>query len=281
MGIRGILSVAVILSLHAIATGGCQDKDDGKAKGKTVKELVEILKSSKEAGEAAKAAKALGEFGPKAKEAIPALAEAVKDNRNMVAEAASAALGVIGPDAIPALRELVKGKNGAAQARAVKAMASISSKKSDTKDKSEGFVELLKKDPDAEVRTAAVYFGVQNFDLEAKKKALPALIAGLKDKNGEVVIACGFVLGMMRKDAKSAVAELVAVAKDTKRDEDVRETCITALMSIGPDAKEAVKDLVTIAQKDKSDGLRGMAAKALAEIDPEAAKKLRSKKKNE
>ena len=271
--IGGMLLAGAILSLHASA----QAKDDGKVKGKTVKEWVDVLKTSKDAAEAVKAAQALGEFGCKAKEAIPALADAVKDTRNLVGDAASAALALVGADALPALRELVKGKNGAAQARAVGAMASIVSKKSETKEKGAGFVELLKNDPDAEVRTAAVYFGVQNFDLEAKKKVLPALTACLKDKNDEVAIACGFVLGTMRKDAKAAVLELIAVAKDKKRDEEVRETCIVALSNIGLDAKEAVKDLVALAQKDESKYIRGQALHALDIIDPETGKKLDSK----
>ena len=282
IGIGGILLTAAIACLPIAATG-FQDKDDGKVKGKTVKEWAEVLKTSKDAAEAVKAAQALGEFGPKAKEAIPALAEAVKDlkrvkdNKYVVAEAATEALALIGPDAIPALRELVKGKDGAAQTRGVGAMAKIKSKETKSKEIATGFIELLKNDPDAEVRTAAVYHGVQHFDLEAKKKVLPALTAGLKDKNGEVVIACGFVLGTMRKDAKSAVTDLVAVAKDKKRDEDVRETCIVALSNIGPDAKEAIKDLVALAQQDESKYIRGQALHAIDIIDPETGKKLESK----
>src|SRR5262249_39592376 len=154
MRIGSLLLTAAFVNLHAIAAAGFQDKDDGKVKGKTLTEWVEVLKTSKDAAEAVKAAQALGEFRPKAKEANPALGEAVQDNGNLVGDAASAALALVGSDAMPAVRELVKGKNGTAQARAVVAMAAIISKKSETKEKGAGFVELLKNDPDAEVRTA-------------------------------------------------------------------------------------------------------------------------------
>jgi HEAT repeat protein len=59
------------------------------------------------------AAKALGKIGPDAKEAVPALQNALKDSNIIVRHEAVTALGNIGPDAkpaFPAIVELIRGK---------------------------------------------------------------------------------------------------------------------------------------------------------------------------
>jgi HEAT repeat protein len=237
------------------------------------------LKTAKDDNEAFKAARALAQFGPKAKEAIPALAAVIKKDQKLSSEAAADSLSRIGPDATPALKELVKGKVAGARVKAIRALASDGSKKPDAEELVALFTDLLKNDPDGKVRTAAAY-GLPDFKLEAKK-VVPILAAGLKDKDGEVVMACAFYLGALGKDAKSVVPDLVAVVKDQKRIEDVREQCLMALSNLGPDAKEAVNDLIAIAQKDTSKNIRIQALRALSDIDPDAAKKLQSKKKKE
>jgi HEAT repeat protein len=54
------------------------------------------------------ATKAIAEMGPTARDAIPALREALSDTESMVREGAAEALGAMGPEALPAAPELIR-----------------------------------------------------------------------------------------------------------------------------------------------------------------------------
>src|SRR5436305_11154838 len=105
------LAMLLLLGLGCIGTpmaAPAQDKD---------KEKIDMLIAELRQGNP-RAAYVLGEMGPKAKEAIPALVEALKRQPmpgESVADNAALALGKIGPEAVPALVRVL-GDNAAATA---------------------------------------------------------------------------------------------------------------------------------------------------------------------
>jgi HEAT repeat protein len=98
MGADGVSAL-----VDALKKNGTAKKEKGKKKGPATPDRTAFLR--------AKATQALGEIGPSAKDAVPALVEALKD-ASIRADAATA-LGNIGSgakDAVSALREALTGK---------------------------------------------------------------------------------------------------------------------------------------------------------------------------
>jgi HEAT repeat protein len=74
------------------------------------------------------AARALGQMGPQAREALPALIQALQDREAMVRDAVADAIGCIGPDApdaVLALMQALADTNSFVQATAAKALKKI------------------------------------------------------------------------------------------------------------------------------------------------------------
>jgi HEAT repeat protein len=145
------------------------------------------------------AALAIGEIGPSAAEAVPALIEALKQEqvpRPLRTPPSSAlALGRVGPVAVPPLIEVLK-------------------------------------DSRASVRTSAVIaLGLVGVDARA---AAPALFELLKDKDSEVRSASALSLGAI----DSANKDLVPVLKVLSREDDIyiSSAAISALRRIDPAA---------------------------------------------
>src|SRR4051794_11300214 len=89
--------------------------------GRSVNVLIEQLKDMDPAVRA-KTAIALGDRGPRAVVAIPALIEALRDREELVSERASGALARIGPVAVPALIEALEDQNTAVREMATEAL---------------------------------------------------------------------------------------------------------------------------------------------------------------
>jgi HEAT repeat protein len=92
----------IILVSLAVLAVGCGKKEY------SVPSLVDTLKKDRDPKMRFYAAKELGHFGAQAKDAVPALTEALKDEDKNVRMEAAYALGEIGPDAaaaVPALAE--------------------------------------------------------------------------------------------------------------------------------------------------------------------------------
>ena len=90
------------------------------------------LAQSKEKGESSRraAAHALGQIGPEAKAAVPALMELLKDTDSELRWLAALALGQIGPEAkaaVPALMELLKDEEEKVYREAAEALGKIKS----------------------------------------------------------------------------------------------------------------------------------------------------------
>src|SRR5262245_53364706 len=96
------LRAAVVALLLLVPRLAAVQEDEPSQDGKKLSEWVEQLKSQDAARRRA-AIEAVGKFGPKGKEAVPALILAFRDSDDKVADAAVAALIAIGPDSVPPL----------------------------------------------------------------------------------------------------------------------------------------------------------------------------------
>jgi PAS domain S-box-containing protein len=168
-----------------------------------IQNLISAL-CSKDSNVRRQAAEALGNIGPEAKAAVPALIESLKDGEEGVREAAAKSLGKIGPEAKAAVQALI---------------------------------EMLK-DEDKYVLGAATealgYIGIE------AKAAVPTLIGALKDPDIDFRRLAARTLGKIGPEAKAAVPALVEALKDN--DGNVRWFTAEALKKINtPEAKKALE----------------------------------------
>jgi HEAT repeat protein len=211
------------------------------ASAQTSAELMKLLKSPK-APARKLAAEALGK--QKVMTAIPDLAESLKDDEEMVRDAAAGALAQMGTKAVAYLAMALKYPRDESKLAALKALRRLG--------------------PEA-------------------KSVLPNIVQALSDKSVDVRIHAAAALGSMNGAAKSALPNLFASAKDTGNLGNliraglpcsVTEAAIAAALEIdnkcGPElAKVAIKDL-TAALQSKNDAVVLAAANALVKLGPNA-----------
>jgi HEAT repeat protein len=178
------------------------------------------------------AAKALGQHGPAAKEAIPALVKcAKKDGDVHVREEAIRALGLIGRDAVPDLIKLLKKSSH----------------------------ELTRAD-------AATALGEIGKDA---REAVPALVEALHDPDDIVRLVVARAVGKMYvadKQLKTALEALLECAT-SDRSESVRVSAVRTLATVGP---EAVPTLIQVLKTDRAWNARADAAEELGDFGKEA-----------
>ena len=123
------------------------------------------------------------------------------------------------------------------------------------------------KDTDSKVRAEAV---LTLNHLPADPKAVPILIAALKDESPDVRLKTTYVLqryAYLVPQSKAAIKPLLAAMEDSSP--RVRSNAASALAGFGPAAKEGVPALTT-ALDDKDSSMRAGAALTLGRIGPEA-----------
>jgi HEAT repeat protein len=195
--------------------------------------LVETLKD-KNAEMRNEALDVLASMGPMAKDAVPALMEALHSKDLLEhREKIMHVLGCIGPDAKTAVPDLL---------------------------------ELVRKD-DLGLRNQAV--GALGGIGPAAKSAVPEI---LKVAQGEVKgnrWTAIWALGRIGPDAKEAVPTLLDALKTAKAEGDEHDDVLKALRGIGPAAKAAVPALLEMARDQKAKPSRRKdAARAVLAIDP-------------
>ena len=201
------------------------------------------------------AVEALGQLGPAAEEAIPALLEMIKhDDFWFVADRAAEALGKIGPAAVPLLLEALNNSNEAVRAHAAEALGGVGDGGHVAIPK---LIAALKHDEDAGVRAAAARALGEMAGGNAE--AVSALIEALSDSDRNVRGAAVRALGRVGSKAKAAVAALVALLDKVECNEAIYRT----FGAIGPDAKAAIPVLEAALPADPIG-----AAKALGRIGP-------------
>jgi uncharacterized protein (TIGR03067 family) len=258
--------------------------------GKAVPQLTAALKD-KDWQVRRDAAAALGESGPAATAAVPALVAALKDIKP-VWDAAVAALGQIGPsarEAIPALRAEQKRPFWWVRASATVALAKIVPTPREAVD----ILLAALKDPEPQVRSAAV--GAIRELGSRGRDAVPVLLDALSHPNKDVRVGLALALARIGSDTRdldllgtamqvpdeavlrvvvdalgemgSAAAPAVPLLAEGLKapNADVRLRAVTALGKIGAASPETVPTLFT-ALNDADARVRGAAVDALGEI---------------
>lgn len=220
--------------------------------------LVEAMKSESE-GVRLMAVDTVGRIGQAGKKAGPALAGLLIEESPSMRKAVVAALYRVGIDSREMVAPLVAGLKVRDEHR-VHLIARISWLGPEAKEAAPALIALLKdRDDEAVVAAASTLRTIG----EGRKEATVAL-AGLLEARSEITRqqAAGG-LGAYGPSAKEHVAPLVRVLKDVTAQPATRSAAATALGHIGPDAKEAVPALETAA-KDKD--IERVAQWALAKI---------------
>jgi HEAT repeat protein len=231
----------------------------------TIPAVLEVIKNSQKAEARASAIAVLWSFGPKAREAIPVLIKALKDENWDVRGRSAWVLGTIGPEAesaIPGIVDLLS-KDEANTARAAEALASIGPASVPH------LIKLLEGNS-AIARVGAVSALMQ---LGPKARdAVPALIEALMDlKDSHYQDRRDFAastLGLIGSEAKGAIPALAAIVRDKKESPPLRNACLYALANIASAAREAlpsireelkddpleIDQIMSVIQKMQSDG---------------------------
>ena len=174
--------------------------------------MVDILEKHKELR--VEVAYTLGQMGPAAASAAPALAKLAADEDLNVATEAILALGKIGPaakSAVPALCAALQ-KEGTNAHAIVLALGDIGP------DAAAAEPLLLKamasKDDSLAVTAASAYTEIQPRSAKAAAKAIPVLVAGLSDSLPETRKAAAESLGELGPLAREAAPALQKATKD-------------------------------------------------------------------
>jgi len=199
--------------------------------------------------------------------AIPALTEALRDSDALTRVNAAWALWRItgrSSATVPVLLDALKDEIAYQQDHcvnfdAVAALEEIG--QTDEEAVLPGLTEILQRGDEWAAAAAAHTFERIG---PAAKKALPALVGGLKGKRRGVAILCGRA---MRRMGADAVPSLIEMLKD--EDTAARRMAAWALSGMGMEAKAAVHALREAVQEPDSD-TRERAAYALGNLGPEA-----------
>jgi len=231
--------------------------------------LLKALKAKDEPTRA-KAAGALGRLAPKAKEAIPALIEALKDKSEWVQEMASEALQEFGQDAMPFFVKALTHPNGRVRLQVMKLLHP--SDASEAQDKAilrKALPDLLKalKDKDPDIRKEAIWLLGESGD----KKAIPAILILMKtDKEAEVQDAAVECFREFGPEGKAAIPDLKHILITNPTDERRLFLAFKSLESIGSASVPVIVELLnspdSTIRKNALDSLRSMRGRAQAAV---------------
>jgi HEAT repeat protein len=195
------------------------------------------------------AALTLGRMGPRAKDAVPALVEALVDGHPHVVEAAASALKRIAATTIPPAVETPTPVPGPGPLESTAVI---------------DLVDMLRHEDVALRRIAVVALGEAR---SVGRGAIPELVEGLDDRDDAVRREAARALGKI--GATAAVPSLVVALSDAP-DDLARASAAEALGRIGPRATVAIPGLIA-ALKHSDDVVGDAAARALVMIGLPAA----------
>ncbi len=232
---QAALLLAVFLPLAGAGVGRPQPPREPAVDGKSVSEWARQLKSPA-AQERQAAAEALAKLGADARDATPALVEALPERDPAVAGRVREALARIGPAAAPALAEalakpelrggaaLVLGDLGADAKPAVPALLRA--------------LKGVQPGPPALAARSPLLLALARVGPDA----VPPLVEWLRDADPELRNSAATALALIGPAARPAVPALIGMLKDAEA-ANRREAAI-ALGSIGPGASDAAVPLV-------------------------------------
>lgn len=248
--------------------------------------LIEALKDKRD-GVAPLAGEALGWILPPPKQAVPALCEALRNDRAHAAVYARS-LGQLGSLARPALPDLIDLlMDAASRAEAAVALVSIDPRQADKavpplikdlqadeeKQRQAAVMALIRLGPAAQPAADAVVTLLRdrlltNREIEALRDvwphAIPGLVELLKDPQVELRQRSVLALGQIGPEARAALPSLIAALSD--RDATVRVGAAQIMQTLGSQANEATSALIANLQARNSE-VRATAAAALGHIE--------------
>ena len=203
---------------------GQQKVDDAAV---VLTDLTSSLRVEKEPSVRREVAVTLGRFGKLAKQAVPALTEALTDKDDGVKAATAEALGRVGPESRAAAPELVK--LAKASDKPLRQAVTFALGRIDADDKppvAAALVETLTTATDLGLRREAITsLGLLG---ESQGGVVPALAAQLADKDAEVRLLTIDALGKLGPAVRGVETELLALFR-TDPDKGVRQVSIRAL----------------------------------------------------
>ncbi len=250
------------LAAGAIAASGLipdRPLDPGlPTSGDPLPQLMASLRDPHAARRAA-AARALSGRGKDARTALPALFDALGDEREAVRWSAARAIDAIGvmPADAPVLEAALE--NGDAYVRAFAAYA-LGGLGEAAAGSVPALTEAYRRE-EGEGRGTAV--GALGQLGPLAKDAVPSLVEGLRNPSNHRRWATARALGRIGPEARAAVGPLIALLKDPNK--HVRAHAAQALGRIGVEAAPAV-DALTVASQDPEESVRREAANALRRI---------------
>jgi len=219
-----------------------------------------VALNSDDSGVRAGAAQALGGMGAEAKESIPALRANFGHGDPSVRQEVIDALALIGPAAVGPVSEALSSNEPSARVSAALTLAQLGPVAKETEG---ALMQMLAKETDASVRAAALTALVK---VSADpRKAVPLLVAAVKDDSEPIRHAAINAIGGSRALRRPAVLPLAALLQDGNI--AVRQRAAHALGRLGPDAAEALPALLSAARAADGDPVF---AEALAQIGPAA-----------
>ncbi|MEK7270586.1 MAG: HEAT repeat domain-containing protein [Planctomycetota bacterium] len=234
-------------------------------------EIVAALRAAmKEDALRLEAIRGLQAFGPKAKEAVPELAKALRSQEALMRLETGSALRLIGPAALPALLEGMK--DPALDVRRVSLQA-IAGMEPPQKEAIPQLV-LALDEKDRTMRHVATA-ALARLGTEAKE-AIPVLLKAMDDPDPTVRSGAILAIGKVGPETPEAVPKLVAAFRDETA--YVRDSAATSLQAMAQgavpklpeEARAALIPALVEALKAKHDEIRLAAVMTLGAIGPKA-----------
>lgn len=216
------------------------------------------------------AAATLGDIGPDAKAAIPALLKSLKDKDKYVRCVSADALAGIGLKEERVLSALKETLNDPLSKVRLDAADALNELDPDNPDALAALVKLLK-DKDPHIRCHAVAI-LEQIKTANEKPIIAALVKALNDPEEDVRCKAAESLGSICEESASVVPVLVlTLKKDTSS--SVRRNAIDALKEFGPEAKAAIAALTRTMMEDPDSNVRERATQAIRRINTMPAKR--------
>jgi HEAT repeat protein/predicted Ser/Thr protein kinase len=274
--VRGTMAATAVVEAPPVREDWLEhiekDDDEGRADRADVLRALVLKLTTGDVPERCVAAMTLGRMGPRARDTVPALVEALNDPHPHVAESAAAALKRIagtaspaagpptpvptaGPVESPALIDLVdmlRHENASLRRMAVVALGETRALGPHA---IPGLVEVLEDTDEAVRREAARVLGKIG-----AVAAVPSLVVALSDAPDLVRVSAAEALGRIGQRATVAIPALIAALKHA--DDGVSDAAARALVTMGLPAAPALIEAVT----DDDARLRKRAAAVMTEI---------------
>jgi len=230
-----------------------------------VESLIQQLESDSEDKQAL-AAHELGELGPVAKSAVPALTNVVKESSVAARSEAIIALGKIGPAAAPAVPELAKLMRGYSVILKYNALQALRQIGPAAKSAIKQITPLMESN-NSYLKVSAAW-AVATIDPENKEtlqQAIQILLDGLHVSINEVQNDAALALSQIGAPAVKPLLETLKKEHKEHHTEECRQIC-DVLSHMGPGGESAIPTLLKIVEKIDDPSLVWRAAHALGNI---------------